>query len=369
MATPSIDSTSPSPTSSSETPVRRGRPVRSRRRRLVAVGVAFVTSVPLALVLAGSGQAAPTITISQAQAQIAALQAQEATAAEAYDTGMIAANAAAAKAKAAQAAVSAQSAKLVALERGIEAFAVASYTNAGANNLDALLAGGNPQTLIQRAAAMNQIARSHSSQLLAIRAQREMLTGAQQTASDQATAAAASAKKLAAAKATIDGIIAQEQQVLSHLQAKQRAELAAQQVAQQAASRSQARLALSGPTSGGPVPQASGAAQTALSAAYSQLGKPYQYGAAGPNAYDCSGLTMWAYAHAGISLPHSAAGQMGSGQHVSRSQLEPGDLVFFDNGGHVGIYVGNGKMIDANHTGGWVGIRPLYSGYDGAVRL
>ena len=77
---------------------------------------------------------------------------------------------------------------------------------------------------------------------------------------------------------------------------------------------------------------------------------------------------MWAFARAGISLPHSSEGQMGAGRHVSRSQLQPGDLVFFDGGGHVGIYVGNGKMIDANHTGGWVGVRPLYSGYDGAVR-
>ncbi|HEX7354531.1 MAG TPA: NlpC/P60 family protein [Mycobacteriales bacterium] len=325
--------------------------------------------MPLALVLAGSGQAAPTITIAEAQTQLSALQAREGAAAEAYDAGMIAANAAAAKAKAAQAAVDAQSAKLASLERGIQTFAVASYMSAGTDNIDALLAGGDPQVLVQRAAAMNQIARSHSSQLLAIRAQREMLTGAQQVASDQAEAAAAAAKQLAAAKASIDAIIAQEQQVLSHLQAKQRAELVAQQSAEQAASRSQARTALSGPTSAGPVPPASGAAEVALQAAYSQLGKPYQYGAAGPNAYDCSGLTMWAFARAGISLPHSAAGQMGRGTPVPRSQLEPGDLVFFNGGGHVGIYVGNGKMIDANHTGGWVGVRPLYGGYDGARRL
>ncbi|MGH3743310.1 MAG: NlpC/P60 family protein, partial [Mycobacteriales bacterium] len=304
MATPSLDSTSTAPTPASPTPAARHAPVRSRRRRVVAIGVAFVTSVPLALVLAGSGQAAPTITIAQAQAQLSALQAKEDAAAEAYDAGMIAANAAAAKAKAAQAAVTRQSAKLATLERGIQAFAVASYTNAGADNIDALLAGGDPEILIQRAAAMNQIARSHSSQLLAIRAQREMLTGAQQVATDQAQVAAASAKKLAAAKASIDGIITQEKQVLSHLQAKARAELAVRQAAEREASRSQARAALSGPTNAGPVPDASGAAKVALSAAYSQMGKPYQYGAAGPNAYDCSGLTMWAFARAGISLPH-----------------------------------------------------------------
>lgn len=359
MATPSRDSTSTFPP-----PVHPASP----RRRLLALGVALLTALPLALVLSGSSQAAPTITIAQAQAQLSALQAKEDAAAEAYDRGMIAANAAAAKAKAAQAAVAAQSAKLATLEKGIQAFAIASYTNAGADNVDALLAGGDLEVLVQRAAAMNQIARSHSSQLLAIRAQRELLTGAQQTASDQSAAATASAKKLAAAKAAIDTIISQEKQVISHLQAKQRAELAAQQAAQQAASRSQARTALVS-ASAGPVPNASGAAKVALSAAYSQLGKPYRYGAAGPNAYDCSGLTMWAFARAGISLPHSSEGQMGRGTPVSRSQLQPGDLVFFDGGGHVGIYVGNGNMIDANHTGGWVGVRPLYSGYDGARRL
>lgn len=348
------------------------------RRRALALGAAIVVSVPLAFALAGSSQAAPTLTIQEAQAQLSALQVKEAAATEAFDAGTIAANAAAAKAQAAHQAVATQSAKLATLEKGIVAFAVASYTSAGTDDLDALLAGGNVQTLVQRAAAMNQIARGHSEQLLAIRAQREKLAGAEKVAADQSAAAAASLKQLAAAKAEVQNVIAQEQQVLDHLQAQARAALLAQQAAAQAAAQAQARTAMVavaapagrlGPTSAGPVPPASGAAQVAVQAAYSQLGKPYAYGAAGPNAYDCSGLTMWAYARAGISLPHSSEAQMGAGRHVSRADLQPGDLVFFDGGGHVGIYVGNGNMIDANHSGGWVGVRPLYSGYDGAVRL
>jgi cell wall-associated NlpC family hydrolase len=109
-----------------------------------------------------------------------------------------------------------------------------------------------------------------------------------------------------------------------------------------------------------------------LAAALSQLGKPYQYAAAGPNTYDCSGLTMWAFAHAGISLPHSSQAQFDIGQPVGLGDLQPGDLVFYNEDGtigHVGIYVGSGNMIDANHTGGWVGVRPLYAGFAGGRRL
>jgi cell wall-associated NlpC family hydrolase len=99
----------------------------------------------------------------------------------------------------------------------------------------------------------------------------------------------------------------------------------------------------------GPV-RASAAA--AVRAAASQIGKPYQWGAAGPNSYDCSGLTMWAWAHAGVSLPHSSRAQYASLPHVSMSALAPGDLVFRGSPiHHVGIYKGGGVVIHAPHTG------------------
>ena len=109
----------------------------------------------------------------------------------------------------------------------------------------------------------------------------------------------------------------------------------------------------------------------AVRAAYSAIGVPYKWGGSNPKeGFDCSGLTMWSWAHAGVSLPHSAAMQYAATQHVSRSQLLPGDLVFFYSPiSHVGMYVGGGMMIDANHTGGSVGIRPIYwSNFVGAGR-
>jgi cell wall-associated NlpC family hydrolase len=98
-------------------------------------------------------------------------------------------------------------------------------------------------------------------------------------------------------------------------------------------------------------PAVSGRAGVAVDFAYAQLGKPYQYAAAGPNAYDCSGLTMAAWGAAGVSLSHNAAEQWGQVAHISRANLQPGDLVFYDGLGHVAIYVGRNQVIHAPTQG------------------
>ena len=109
-------------------------------------------------------------------------------------------------------------------------------------------------------------------------------------------------------------------------------------------------------------------AMTAVRAAASQIGKPYRWGAAGPDSYDCSGLTMWAWAKAGVSLPHSSRAQYASLPHVPMSQLAPGDLVFRGNPiHHVGIYKGGGVVIAAPHSGESVREGPV-SGYSMAAR-
>ena len=104
--------------------------------------------------------------------------------------------------------------------------------------------------------------------------------------------------------------------------------------------------------------------------ALARVGDPYVWGAAGPRAYDCSGLTMRAYQSVGISLPHSSAAQYGYGRHVSASALQPGDLVFYYSPiHHVGIYIGGGMIVNAENPGVGVTVAPLYSmPYAGAVR-
>jgi peptidoglycan DL-endopeptidase CwlO len=93
--------------------------------------------------------------------------------------------------------------------------------------------------------------------------------------------------------------------------------------------------------------------------ALSQLGTPYVWAGSAPGGFDCSGLVMWAYSQVGVSLPHSSYAQYGAGVPVSRDQLQPGDLVFFDGLGHVGIYIGGDQFVHAPHTGDVVKISSL----------
>lgn len=112
---------------------------------------------------------------------------------------------------------------------------------------------------------------------------------------------------------------------------------------------------------------------SAVVIAMNELGKPYSWGADGPNSFDCSGLTQYVYRQLGVSLPHSSRAQYNCGQRVNRDDLESGDLVFFARGGtisHVGLYVGGGNFIHAPQTGDVVKVSSLSShgGYVGAVR-
>lgn len=109
----------------------------------------------------------------------------------------------------------------------------------------------------------------------------------------------------------------------------------------------------------------------ALRYALTRIGYPYVWGAAGPRAFDCSGLVVWSYAQIGISLPHFTGDLWNAGEHVSRSELKPGDLVFFyPDVHHVGIYVGDGEMVDAPDFGQDVQVQPvMWALYTGAVRI
>ena len=160
-------------------------------------------------------------------------------------------------------------------------------------------------------------------------------------------------KQMAADKKAVDAKLADAKELLSKLQAEQRAAMAP--------SRSTTRF---------PDVPASGRAAAAVAFAKAQVGKAYVYGAAGPNAYDCSGLTMRAWGAAGVGLPHSSSAQQGSGTRVSESQLQPGDLVFYYHPvSHVGMYIGHGMIVNALNPSAGVRVSPLHSmPYVGAVR-
>lgn len=130
----------------------------------------------------------------------------------------------------------------------------------------------------------------------------------------------------------------------------------------------------SGITGGAPVPSTppapSAGAQAAVDAALSQVGKPYVWGAAGPDSYDCSGLTMWAWAHAGVSLPHNSQMQYDATPRVAQGDWQPGDLLFYGSPiHHVAMYIGGGRMVEAPYSGSQVRVVSAYrSDYVGAGR-
>jgi cell wall-associated NlpC family hydrolase len=188
--------------------------------------------------------------------------------------------------------------------------------------------------------------RDYATQLDALRLRR---TATEKRAAD----IAATEKKLAADKRTVEGKLSQAQDLLGKLKAEQRQALVS-------------RDAVRTPTD---VP-ASGRAGAAIGYAMGQLGDAYVWGAAGPDAFDCSGLTMSAWAAAGVSLPHSSQAQFNSGPHIAESDLQPGDLVFFYSPiSHVGLYIGNGNVLHAANPSEGVRISPLHSmPYSGAVR-
>ena len=151
-------------------------------------------------------------------------------------------------------------------------------------------------------------------------------------------------------------------------------EAAAEEAAEEAALEEAAAEEPSGDSGGAPVPStppaSNSGAQAAVDAALSQVGKPYVWGAAGPDSYDCSGLTMWAWAHAGVSLPHNSGMQYAATARVSQSDWQPGDLLFYGSPiHHVAMYIGGGRMVEAPYSGSQVRVVSAYrSDYVGAGR-
>jgi peptidoglycan DL-endopeptidase CwlO len=119
------------------------------------------------------------------------------------------------------------------------------------------------------------------------------------------------------------------------------------------------------------IPTANTVGAQALQAALTRRGDPYVWGAAGPGAFDCSGLVVWAFGQEGTALPHYTGDLWDSGVHIPRNDLEPGDLVFFfADISHVGIYLGDGLMVDAPDFGLTVRVDPVdWADFDGAVRI
>jgi cell wall-associated NlpC family hydrolase len=242
--------------------------------------------------------------------------------------------------------------------------AAAAYIEGPGNDLAAVLGADDLGETIDRVQILDLLAQQDGDLMATLRiagenyqARRAALEASQRQKARQVAG-------LASKKDQIDRTVDRTTQLLAQVKAADRARvLAAANHASSSPSPSGSGSGSGSGSSGGqqappPSAPASGAAATAVAFAKAQVGKPYQWGAAGPDAYDCSGLTMAAWAHAGVSLPHSSAAQYDATRRVSAGELQPGDLIFrYSPISHVSMYIGGGMQVSATHTGDYVRIQ------------
>ncbi|MFD4657502.1 NlpC/P60 family protein [Kitasatospora sp. NPDC058444] len=266
------------------------------------------------------------------------------------------------------------------LRTRLGAVAADQYRSNGIDASVQLMLDSDPSAYLERAAVQNQVSESQANLLK--QAQDEQRRLDQDRAEATATLAALDSvgTQLAEQKKDIQGKLAQAQAMLNKLSAEDRAKINAQQNAEKAkaeaqqaataAAKDRASRSADRPDMNAPVPAASGRAATIIAFAQAQLGKPYGWSMTGPNSFDCSGLTGAAYRAAGVKLSRISQDQWNDGPHVDRANLQPGDLVFFyDDIHHVGLYIGDGKMIHAPRTGKNIEVLPISAmPYKGAVR-
>lgn len=246
----------------------------------------------------------------------------------------------------------------------VDALANASFQGARFSNLSALLGGGSEHDFLERASALNVLASENATALKKFTdavdtaaAARTKAADAQKRAQDAKNAAEQLANQISQSKADLDQQINAVKAAYDKLSGKD-------------------KDTLRGPVDHSVYLAPPGAAHDAVQTALDQVGDPYVWGAAGPNAFDCSGLTMYAYKAAGVSLPHSSRAQYGYGTPVASGAWQPGDLLFYGSSvgsiHHVAMYIGNGQIVHASTSGVPVKVVPVSGGgsdYFGAKRI
>ncbi|MGA5215277.1 NlpC/P60 family protein [Streptomyces cinereoruber] len=225
--------------------------------------------------------------------------------------------------------------------------AASQYRSGGLDPSLQLFLSQDPDNYLEKASALDRVGDRQSALLKQFQSQQRSLQQQQQEASAKLQDLDSTRRELGEKKAEIQGKLREAQRLLNTLSAKERAKIAAEE---DRANRSSARVQLGNEAS------ASQRAAAAFSAAQSRVGMPYVWGATGPNSFDCSGLTSWAFRQAGISIPRTSQAQAGVGTRInSLSDLRPGDLIIMRTDlSHVGFYAGNGQILHSPKPGAQV---------------
>jgi cell wall-associated NlpC family hydrolase len=326
------------------------------------------TFVPLVAVADPATAPGQKPSVADVQKQLSSLAVKNAQLIEQYNQVKIVVDQRAVAAKSAQQTAQAAADSYNVARSRLAATAAAQYEGGAFSSTGALLGSTSGNSYLQQLETLTMISSHRAEVVAALTAARETADASKLAAKQALSAAQAKLAVLDAQKQQVESQLNRYQDLLGTLTARQQA--AYEQQINPKMSSSTIKRVKSQATSGSQ--NVSAAAIQAVKFALAQVNKPYSYGSAGPDSYDCSGLTMASYASAGISLPHSAAEQSTYGTPVSMSQLRPGDLLFYYSPiGHVTIYVGSGMMVSAPQTGESVEVIPVgvMSGFVGATRI
>ena len=341
---------------------------RSHLRRAAVLVTVLATAGGIAVYAGASGAgAAPAPSITQVQAQINSLQGKVDKIGEEYDAA--GQQLAAAKSRLNQVTKQSDHAQQQYNQESatLAAVAVAGYENSGQTSVIGLLTSGNPDAVLSQASLVLQIEGTHNEEAQQLLTSANELSTMKQQRQRTETGVQQLTAKYAAQKSSMTQLLDKQKAMLDSLTAQQQATIATASVGGSTTSGNvtTTAVAYTGPTSS--------QADKAVAFAYAQLGKPYVWGATGPDSYDCSGLMYAAWGAAGITLPRDTYGEWADLPHIPMSDLQPGDLILYNGESHVAMYVGNGEIIDAPHTGAVVEKLPestswYAAGADGAVR-
>jgi len=335
--------------------------IESRIRRGVAVAAAPV-SVGGLVVFASSADASPQPTVAQVQARVNQLTSQYDQVSEQFDQVSEQLSAAQTRLAQVRVAFNHANAQYETELADVAAAAAATYEDAGAMSIAGVLTSGDTSMTLQQGSLLEALSGNRTAETALLRTDAGELAGVEQEMQRTEDGVANLETQLGDHKKSLGKLIATEQATLDSLTVPE------QQTVQ---SNSLGGNGSTTPTYTGPT---STQAEKAVAFVYAQLGCPYVYGGTGPchMGFDCSGLAQAAWASAGVAIPRTSYEDWAELPHIPMSSVEPGDLLLFNGEGHVGIYVGNGYLIDAPVPGEFVERVPLSGWYsetlDGAVR-
>ena len=322
-----------------------------RKRTASVLATLCITAMSGSMLAASPTFAEPDI--DDVQARVDSLYEKAEQASERYNDARIELKQATSRLQALHADLERQQQKVDEVRSDVAAAVVSQYQGQALSSTTQVLLAEDPDAFLDQLTTVSGYNDQQAEMMADFAVQAQQLEMREAAAKRELDRIAATKATLAEEKAEIDDKAAEADELLSRLEA-----------------RAQTTVSRSSSTRTVPTVSVSGRAGAAVQYALSQVGDSYVYGAAGPSAYDCSGLTMMAWAQAGVSLPHSSSAQMGSGTPVSQSELAPGDLVFYYSPvSHVGIYIGNGQIAHAANPSTGVRVDPVFSmPYSGAVR-